>query len=302
MWKSIDDLVHALGLSVPPGDLEGVEKALKQQLLTVHPDTTNGESASDTQEERFHRVSEALELVQRQKSGIPALVAADIPAVVEATLLALRQASPQPTQSRPAVIENVRRELRHSNRLPKITSAMLFTVCATIFTFLGSFSEHPLFKTLVTYPGFLWLIGIVFAMSGVSLFRVWFREQSTEREFQDRLSERAVQEAFQTVCRHADQNPMRRFSRSDVVESQLESGSISPFWFMRHGHKVPNYMWCTWLQELLMPPAKIGQHAAEEIATFYLNRWSDRGAIKRSTYADSAEWFEVDASVLERYR
>ncbi len=302
MWKSIDDLIHALGLSVSPGDLEGVEKALKQQLLKVHPDTTNGEFASNTQKERFHRVSEALELVQRQKSGIPALAAADIPAVVEATLLALRQASPQPTQSRPAVMENVRRELRHSNRLPKITSAMLFTVCASVFTFIGSFSEHPLLKGLVTHPEFLWLIGTVCVISGVSLIRVWLREQSTEREFQDRLSEQAIQEAFQTVCLHADQSPMRRFSRSDVVESQLESRSISPFVLRRHGHKVPFYMWRIWLRELLMPPAKIGQHAAEEIATFYLNRWSERGAIKRSTYADSAEWFEVEASVLERHR
>lgn len=179
---------------------------------------------------------------------------------------------------------------------------MLFTLCATVFTFIGSFNEHPLFKGLITYPGFLWLIGIVCIVSGVSLFRVWFREQSTEREFQDRLSEQAVQEAFQSVCLHANQNPMRRFSRSDVVESQLESESISPFWFMRHRHKIPFYVWRRWLQEPLLPPAKIGQHAAEEIATFYLSRWSERGAIKRSTYADSAEWFEVDATVLERYR
>ena len=49
------------------------------------------------------------------------------------------------------------------------------------------------------------------------------------RGSQDCLSEQAVQEAFKNVCWHARQNPERRFSRLDVVLSQKESGSISPF-------------------------------------------------------------------------
>lgn len=302
MWKSIDDLVHDLGLFASPGDLEEVEKALKQLLLTVHPDTTNGEFASDNQKERFHHIREALEFVQRQKSGIPALLAADIPAVVEATLLALRNAAPQPTQTRPEILNHLGRELRRSNRLPKITSATLFAVCAFVFTFIGSISENPLLKSLVEYPGFLWLLEIALAVSGISFLMVWLREQTTEKEIQYRLSEQAVQEAFQNVCWHARQNPERRFSRSDVIESQLESESISPFLLRRHGHKVPFSMWLRWLRELLMPPTEVSQNAAEEIATFYLGRWSERGAIKRSTYTDAAEWFEVDASVLDRHR
>jgi hypothetical protein len=300
-WKSVDDLVQDLGLPVSPGDFEAIEKILKQQLRAVHPDTTNGDFKSDSQRGEFHRVSKALEFIQRQRSGLPALRPADIPAIVEATLLALRQTVPQPTQTHRQVMDNVRRELRRSNRLPKITSATLFAVCAALFTFIGSVSEHPLLKGLAQYPAVLWLFAVVWAMTGISFIMVWLRERATEQKIQNRLSEQALQEAFQHICWYASRNPERRFSRSDVVESQLDSDSFDPFWLRRQGNKVRLSHWLRWLRERFIPLPKVDRHAAEEIVTFYLSRLSERGAIKRSAYADTTEWFEVDASVLDRY-
>jgi hypothetical protein len=301
-WKSVDDLVQDLGLFVSPGDFEAIEKILKQQLHAVHPDTTNGDFKSDSQREQFYRISQALEFIQGQRSGPPALRSADIPAIVEATLLALRQAAPQPTHTRLQVMDNVRRELRRLDRLPKITSATLFAICTTLFTFIGSVSEHPLLKGLVQYPAVSWLFAIVWAVSGISFIMVWLRERVTEQAIQNRLSERALQEAFQDISWYASQNPERRFSRSDLVERQLDSDLIDPFWLRRQGHKVRLSQWLRWFRERFILRPKIDRHAAEEIVTFYLSRLSERGAIKRSSYADTTEWFEVDASVLERYR
>ena len=131
---------------------------------------------------------------------------------------------------------------------------------------------------------------------------VWLRERATEQEIQNRLSEWALQEAFQHICWDASRNPERRFSRSDLIERQLDSYSIDPFWLRRQGHKVGLSQWLRWLRERFILRPKIDRHAAEEIVTFYLSRLSERGAIKRSAYADTTEWFEVDASVLDRHR
>ena len=47
MWDLVDDLIQDFGLPVSPNDLKAVEKALKQQLRTVHPDSTNGDFESE---------------------------------------------------------------------------------------------------------------------------------------------------------------------------------------------------------------------------------------------------------------
>ncbi|TRZ44181.1 hypothetical protein D4S03_12000 [bacterium] len=302
MWNSVEDIVSKLGLPAPPGDLEAVEKALKQQMTTVHPDVTSGDFASEGQRERFHNLRDAVEFVQRQRSGPLTLRATDLPAIIEAAALALRQAALEPKQTRSQVMMSVRQELRRSYKLPKITSAALFVVCAAGYTFIEKINMHPIFRTFLDVPGVLLFLGIVLAMSGISFIALWLREQVTDQEVQERLSEREVKQAFRGVCQNAAQNPERRFSRSDVVESQLHSTKLSPFWLIRHGHKAPLSYWLRWLRGLVLPAPKVDQHAAEQIASFYLTRWSERGAIKHSAYADSEEWFEVDATVLERHR
>ena len=42
MWISVEELVSDLGLPASSGNHEAVEKTLKQQIKTVHPDVTKG--------------------------------------------------------------------------------------------------------------------------------------------------------------------------------------------------------------------------------------------------------------------
>ena len=188
MWNSVEDLVSSLGLPAPPGDLEAVEKALKQQMATVHPDVTNGAFASEGQEERYHCLREGLEFVQSQRSGPLALRATDLPAIIEATVLALRRLEPEPMQRRSQVMESVRQELRRSYRLPKVTSATLFAIGAAVFTFIEIINKQPAFQALVDQPGVLWFLGIAWAMSGIGFIALWLREQATGQEVQERLA------------------------------------------------------------------------------------------------------------------
>lgn len=302
-WANTEDLVRNLGLAASPADPDAVAKALKQELATVHPDTTGGEFASAPQRERFLRLQDGLRFLHSQRSGPPALREADVPSIVEETVRALQNVPRAQPKTRASVLEASRQQIQRASRAPKVTSATLFAGSSAVFTFIGSLSGHPLFKDWAIHAGLLWPLGGLWVMSGVAFVAVWWRERTQEREVLRALSEDALQSAFRYACWHAERSQERRFSRNDVIESLVSAHrSLNPFQLRRLGQKVSLSSWSKWIREMLMPEPGIGEDEAAEIAAFYIENWLERGAVTRSAFRDVVDWFEIDPAVLERQR
>ena len=60
-WDSVQSLVREFNLQVDTTDIDSIRAELRRHQAELHPDKTGGSFRSQTDEERFHRLSKAIE-------------------------------------------------------------------------------------------------------------------------------------------------------------------------------------------------------------------------------------------------
>ena len=65
-WNSIEQIQKEFDLSSAAGDLREIRRILRARQKEVHPDTSQGQFGSDSDESKFHKIQSAIEFVDKR--------------------------------------------------------------------------------------------------------------------------------------------------------------------------------------------------------------------------------------------
>jgi len=144
--EEVRELLAEFNLQVDSNAPANTRGAILSLIASLHPDKTGGSFAGEAQKEKFDRAMKLRDLFDNEMSVSTQMVTIQqVTSLIEAIAKAqaLTQVKDQPSE--PKVQEQFRRSLKRKYAFPKITSALIATLCFTLFTFMGNFKNSPLY-------------------------------------------------------------------------------------------------------------------------------------------------------------
>ncbi|HXI22416.1 MAG TPA: hypothetical protein VNG71_00970 [Pyrinomonadaceae bacterium] len=140
--------LESLGIEVEASDPESLRGVLVSRLAAFHPDKTGGQFVDEDQASNFGKVKKTLERLDRDFSLSSQLLPINQVAALVDVLARLQ--TPRNVESPTIPAERFKSYLKGKYALPKITSALVATVCLLLFSLLGSFRQNPLYKSVIS--------------------------------------------------------------------------------------------------------------------------------------------------------
>jgi hypothetical protein len=73
-WLSLKEMVEELGFKADLNDVDSLKSEIRKQLSILHPDKNNGEFSSPDAKERFNKLTQALDFIDKHRDETQALV------------------------------------------------------------------------------------------------------------------------------------------------------------------------------------------------------------------------------------
>lgn len=214
-WNSLDEIIEEYELSSNRDDLEGLRSELLSKLVELHPDKTGGSFPSKETEEKYHRISSAIDFVsglsQESKALIPI---SELIAIIKGFNEA--QIIPKQTQ-----MNTFRKEIRDENRealrtrytISRISSGVFASICLALFTFSNALQQHPLMGPLLDNTiSQITLLGLS-VYAGMFFLLTWYIERKHEAALEFLLSEDGLRAIFYVLLEKG-----KRFTLIDVLD------------------------------------------------------------------------------------
>lgn len=300
-WSTVRELCADLNLNSASYDLKSVNEELKKLRAALHPDLTGGQFKSKADEDRYHRLNDALNFLIDNKTS--ALVPIEgIKEIVTAVVQTLQK----PTESDVAQ-ERVRykrsalSEIRGRLLLPRIGSGSFAALSGALTTFSSTLKQNPVFAPFLDSPAGIPILQVIFLVS-IALFGLsWWLEQR-ERSFIDWLN---TEEGLHAVTGDVVSNAWYRIDKDE----QLDSNNAIPIYFMdycnailnQEGNRLPIAL--SVLVHPLSPSREVvSRQGAEKLARVHLKELEARGVVTKVDKPGIDIAYEMDRDSVEQVR
>jgi len=297
-WSSIEDMVAEFSLSASSDDLELLRQELVQQLREFHPDRTGGSFQSKEDQERYYRISSAIEFVDNQRvDELAVMPSSRLSAVVEAVTRAVVLSS----QTALALQTEIAFEEKHKKRVstqlqfPRISSAAITVICGLVFTFWEYIKDNPVLSGLadlrMVRP--LWLLVSTCAGAAFLLTKVY--EHLSQLHIEFLLSEEGLISTISQwvigqshMIQHLPDTGFR-FAKRELVDL-LRSGRV----------RSAGFLWSRGISRdpFLRSYRELPLGIASECAEIILGKLKERGSVRKLPRQDIDEWYEIPSNVV----
>jgi hypothetical protein len=144
------------GIEIGSNEPDKVRDAIRAAQTDIHPDKTGGEFSDEDQKEKFLTLQQLLEQFNHETTVASQLVPLhQVSGMMETVLKAQAESlmsamKPQKADiEQQSATEQLRKRLKHKYALPKISSAVIASLCFALISLLSNFKGHPLYKATV---------------------------------------------------------------------------------------------------------------------------------------------------------
>ncbi len=195
--------------------------SLKEERFVLHPDRNGGEFKTKEDEDRFHFISNALNLIGENSYSHQMIPVSQLPAIIASVSKSLAVQNNPPAIIEKNIKESFRSDIGRKYMAPKVGSGIFAAITGFLFTQANALMEHPVIGQFFSSPEGVQLLGIGFLGSIVLFIISWMRERREEARSSYLLSEDALHDLY-LMMKHEAENGFievrkvrRYFTRSD---------------------------------------------------------------------------------------
>ena len=306
-WESTAQIISAFSLTVDPDDPQAIREALRARLTALHPDRNGGSFRSPAEEAEYHRISSAINHLDRQLP-VPVLldgIHSRITAVESRLSNLVRYLDPPTPASRPTAADLT---AQNASRFTpaRLGSAIFAAVSGGILGLFTFLKDVPFLAELAQLPGVTPSLAAVFAGSSAMYSLTWFRERRSARRLEWLMSESGLvcllRNTIQAATLSKDAPQEYLVSKRRLV-AQILAHNRSWAWSSRSrllrlirrllaphvSHAVAEQVASTHLDELIRRDAveDIGLRGIERVYRLTADRAKDLETDYCHTYADT---------------
>jgi hypothetical protein len=149
-----EGLVNALkkfGVELDPNKPAEVRDQIIARVAALHPDRTGGTFADSGQESKYYDVKRLLETFERETSAASQMIPlSHVTLMMELLAKAQTPALKESVKEKIQAAEQFKTHLKRKYAFPKITSALLASLCLAVMSLLGNFKSNPMYKSVVS--------------------------------------------------------------------------------------------------------------------------------------------------------
>ncbi len=289
-WNSIEQIQREFDLSGADGDLREIRRILRARQKEVHPDTSEGQFGSDSDENKFHKIQSAIEFVDQQMvTGLPAhnqqalLVAHEFSEAIMGSLGEARDKDRdlvrvrQLEEKQKRTSDEIADEVKQKYRFYKITAIVLTAIFGVLTAFPDIFASHPVFLAVSEFVERLdFTLGVLLIYltiaSATAIGYLWWEEQRELKRKKECLSDKGIERIIKSKNFESKLGPLGKFTRADMIDA-LEEERVSK------DHNILN-----------------------EAAGLIIDKLISRGAAKRIDKPSLNEIYEMDFGIYLEIR
>jgi hypothetical protein len=223
-FSSIDDIAQAFSLY--GHERAEIRRHLRERQATIHPDRNSGTFSSLDAKNEFHRIEEAISLLDAPEASTALVPIAAIPQIVRALRDAIAPEAGETRQDRLAErldvqIERSVQHFRAPHSIPRVTLAGVSAVLTAIWAFPTLLSGNPALARVLDPSTSLFLAVWVYALGFTTLtwFVAWSQKDRHDRLVSALKSEPHQNRLFRDFIRDQRQSGQSRvFSKDDLVD------------------------------------------------------------------------------------
>lgn len=150
--NELRDALEAVGVRPTPVDAVKTRDEIVARLASLHPDKIGGEFADDGQRSEFQQVQQVLERFDREVALSTQMIPIQhVSSLVEVLAKAQAMSLANARSNEASAMERFHRLLKRKYALPKITSALVASLCLALITLSGNFKGSPFYRIAVDY-------------------------------------------------------------------------------------------------------------------------------------------------------
>ncbi len=270
-----------------------IRTKLRSMQSSIHPDRNRGTVFLNEEDEaRFHRLSEAIEFLDRNEEAGPLVPASAVTDLTRAVTELVKSQKPNFDDSLSEQIRNNIESYRSRFKLPKIALSAISIALTAVWFFPETLAEHPVLGKWISLNdtfAMLWLLALLF--TALFWFISWIKEDRHKR-YQENLKAELVQNnIFRTFIKNSKS---KTFTLEDIVQfiMKLNDGRI-------HNSKLIFFYLAPFIVNSLKA-REIDISLAHTVAEIIIRRALSRQAIKKTRVGNISETYTlVDVNIRD---
>jgi hypothetical protein len=156
-WTSTSEMIKDLNLQLDSSDEIAIKSEIRKELSQIHPDKNNGQFNSDSDKERFNKLTLALDFLEEEKKESQALISTNQPtAIVQAITNSLAPTTEERLNRKRDECRSIHKAAVKSRYFfPRLGSGVFAAFCGLLITFAEQLKTQSTFQSNPNYRSWI---------------------------------------------------------------------------------------------------------------------------------------------------
>jgi hypothetical protein len=287
-WATVHKIARDNNVVVELGNHKDLADALRKRLVSLHPDKSGGAFPSDEAKTDYHLIQDSIDFVEASAEQSTAVVpVAQVTSLIESVTKALALRPPDTTLTgRQECRATIKADAKRRSFIPRLTSAVLATICGGVLAFAGLLKDNPLLSDLLKLKSVNGALIGGMILFGALYIRAWLKERSDEDGAEWYMSEEGLIATLERAVRYqnAHDDNWIYVTRSDFRELVgRERSSLLTRLRHRRYRSYPH----------------LSEVASDKITDYLLQQYLERGILERMPESKLHTKFRISQQVAK---